>query len=291
MNRTCRVGFLIRHLSSFSFQRISPFSSSAGASLKLLSSSSDEEETGEVGSPVYRHVLRTQRPTTIWRRPQFENSVSLIGSVDRPLQLYNAKAARSGAYTVLKVKEPEKSFASFRILLEIRENMSQMCVEHLKPNDNIFVSGRLGFYTKADKSGILRSMSKVTVNELSYVTQCDQGPGYQNHKKSLLGACEKSKELQSKGGETRLERHKNRLYLWQVFFSNPHEWWDNRNNKRNPRAPDFKHKDTGEALWLGSNDPPWVKRQLQVIDSEMALPYHGEDARPRSRISQWLYDE
>lgn len=37
---------------------------------------------------------------------------------------------------------------------------------------------------------------------------------------------------------------------WAELANNPDRWWDNRDDKRNPKAPDFKHKDTGFALWL-----------------------------------------
>ena len=52
---------------------------------------------------------------------------------------------------------------------------------------------------------------------------------------------------------------------WMEFFSNPSAYWDNRQNKRNPRAPDFKHKDDKESvLWLDSRDTPsWVGAKLQ----------------------------
>ena len=40
--------------------------------------------------------------------------------------------------------------------------------------------------------------------------------------------------------------------------------------QRNSKAPDFKHKDTGEALWIeGWNNPSWVKSQLAVLDAKM----------------------
>lgn len=40
--------------------------------------------------------------------------------------------------------------------------------------------------------------------------------------------------------------------------------------QRNPKAPDFKHKDTGEALWIeGKYNPPWVKSQLAILDTRM----------------------
>lgn len=44
---------------------------------------------------------------------------------------------------------------------------------------------------------------------------------------------------------------------WKNLIENPDKWWDNRANKRNPKGPDFKHKETGEALWLSSS-PAWV---------------------------------
>lgn len=84
-----------------------------------------------------------------------------------------------------------------------------------------------------------------------------------------------------------MHKNQNRLHLWQVFFSNPNEWWDQRKSKRNPKQPDFKHKDTGEALWLSEYDPPWVKRQLQLFDSKIA----GGSAGRRSRVTNWVYDE
>lgn len=38
--------------------------------------------------------------------------------------------------------------------------------------------------------------------------------------------------------------------LWENLQANPGDWWDNRMDKRNPLAPDFKHKKSGEGLWL-----------------------------------------
>ena len=96
--------------------------------------------------------------------------------------------------------------------------------------------------------------------------------------------------LEISGGLTGLERYRNRLHLWQVFFSSPYEWWDNRKGKVNPKLPDFKHKDTGEVLWLSPNDPPWIKKQLQLLDSKMAEQGQGEARGRRARVSKWEYD-
>jgi len=47
--------------------------------------------------------------------------------------------------------------------------------------------------------------------------------------------------------------------VWREFFSDPSQWWDCRPEKVNTRYPDFKHKKTQDALWLGGRrNPPWV---------------------------------
>ena len=88
--------------------------------------------------------------------------------------------------------------------------------------------------------------------------------------------------------EAGIQNNQNRLHLWQVFFSNPYEWWDCRKRKLNPKQPDFKHKDTGEALWLSKYDPPWVKKQLQLLDSKIS---EGGFVGRSSHVSTWVYDE
>ena len=55
--------------------------------------------------------------------------------------------------------------------------------------------------------------------------------------------------------------------LWKHLFDNPDDWWDNRADKRNAKAPDFKAKRNGPtvnggepaALWISSRSTPdWV---------------------------------
>ena len=49
--------------------------------------------------------------------------------------------------------------------------------------------------------------------------------------------------------------------------------------QKNPKYPDFKHKDTGEALWVeGRYNPPWVKSQLAILDTRRGSLF-DQDAR------------
>lgn len=46
------------------------------------------------------------------------------------------------------------------------------------------------------------------------------------------------------------ERAANKQWALARWAAYPNEFWDNRESKRNPKAPDLKHKDTGMAVWL-----------------------------------------
>jgi hypothetical protein len=64
--------------------------------------------------------------------------------------------------------------------------------------------------------------------------------------------------------------------LWRDYFGNPTGWWDNRGDKTNPNAPDFKkkvdrnasadEKKNAPALWLNGKvpTPVWVKQALGI---------------------------
>ncbi|KAF5740715.1 protein OSB1 mitochondrial-like isoform X1 [Tripterygium wilfordii] len=238
-----------------------------------------EEEKGV--SAIYQQALKFQRPNTMRWQQQLVNAVNFIGSVDRPVQKLPFKHDRSdvGAYTVLRVKNSGDTNHTFSILLQMRDDLAKMCIENLKPNDVIHVSGSLAGYVKNYQSGDRQYLYKVVVKEVNHIAQRAQG--------STIRSFVESQSEDS--GESRLERYNDRLRLWQVFFTSPYEWWDNRKCKTNPQQPDFKHKDTGESLWLSPTDPPWIKRQLQLISSEMAERSKVE-VGTSSRVSRWVYD-
>jgi hypothetical protein len=52
---------------------------------------------------------------------------------------------------------------------------------------------------------------------------------------------------------------------WRDYFVSPLNWWDNRMNKQNPKASNFKHKVTRMALWIdGWFAPQWVKDRFLI---------------------------
>jgi hypothetical protein len=53
---------------------------------------------------------------------------------------------------------------------------------------------------------------------------------------------------------------------WMALFNNPSGFYDNRQDKKSPGAPDFKNKQSGDGLWLNGkfgSAPQWVFDRLQ----------------------------
>ncbi|MBA0565886.1 hypothetical protein Golob_010741 [Gossypium lobatum] len=274
-----RIGALIlRRISQLPLPNRNSLHSSVASNRRFSNHFVDDEKEG---SAIYRLALKFQRPTTVEVEPPSRNRISLIGTVDEPLQVMNTRSDYFGVQTRLYVKNPYDSDCRFKIRLKMWSEMGKICMEHVKPGDFIYVSGVLGSFSVATLDKQLIIYYQVTVTELSFVTH--------HGERSTTREC---KELESEQdvGEAGLGSYDSQLYLWQVFFTNPFEWWDNRKSKKNPRQPDFKHKDTGEALWLNPNDPPWIKKQLQLLDSKLAEGLGNRESR-RYGISEWQYDE
>ncbi|KAF8646999.1 hypothetical protein HU200_065514 [Digitaria exilis] len=70
--------------------------------------------------------------------------------------------------------------------------------------------------------------------------------------------------------------------LWRDLLDNPVNWWDNRTDKRTPKSPDFKHKESGEALWIGSKSPQWA------VDALPSLKFKGGSNSKGTRRQETL---
>ncbi|XP_024528399.1 protein OSB1, mitochondrial-like [Selaginella moellendorffii] len=130
------------------------------------------------------------------------------------------------------IKTPHSWF-----LLDFCDPVSEIAVEHAKKGDWVQVQGELLVPKPGDKI----VTPKVLVKDFKFV---------------------------EKSNDSKIETAR----LWLEFFAAPNEWWDNRAIKRNARAPDFKHKETREALWLNSQDlPSWIPSQIQALESKGIL--------------------
>ncbi|KAL0438653.1 UNVERIFIED_CONTAM: Thylakoidal processing peptidase 1, chloroplastic [Sesamum latifolium] len=129
------------------------FSSSATLIRRARTLFSDDSGDSDGESSVYKRALKFQRPTTVRYQDILPNSVSLIGRVVLPLKA--CKSPKVGFHTMIKVKASSGACSCFSVLLKFWDEMAEISVQHLKLNDLIYVSGRLGSYKKVDGNGKL----------------------------------------------------------------------------------------------------------------------------------------
>ncbi|GLU03604.1 hypothetical protein SLE2022_207940 [Rubroshorea leprosula] len=197
------------------------------------------------------------RPPEIPWSKELCNTVHLIGVVGNPVEIRHLSSGKVVAWTRLAVKKSSTDTAW--INLTLWDELANIAYQHVEKGQQIYVSGRLVSDTIEGDDGKKQTYYKVVVRQLNFVERSsismssyDLDSNWTSGKRfGTYGASASSTEE-----------------LWQAFFANPVEWWDNRKSKRNPKYPDFKHKDTGEALWIeGRNNPSWVKSQLEILDS------------------------
>ncbi|RLN39331.1 protein OSB1, mitochondrial-like isoform X2 [Panicum miliaceum] len=254
-------------------------SSSAAAAFRRLlrTGSGGGGGSGEPESVAYRMSM-LRRPSSVGKKGLTWNSCSLIGRLAAPVTPYEDSCEDDPeAYTFLSVSPSSSASSSsssnFRVTLQLKGELANVSLKHLKHNDLVYVSGHLSSYHKVSPSGERYILYKIYVNELNYVL--DPNKKLQNDADAIDPPSMPSITSQM------LKENKciKRLRLWHVFFANPYEWWDNRQSKRYVNSPDFKHKDTRERIWLRPDDPPWVHKQLELHDLERAENGHKGNGR------------
>ncbi|KAL0724977.1 hypothetical protein Bca4012_039576 [Brassica carinata] len=276
MNTFFKLGSLIRITASrlSSNQHLRYAGSFASSDIRFFSNDTDGE------SALYHHASMFRKPLSTSFDFNQSNSVSLMGFVDQPIRVIDTEPDRFGVSTLLRVKDPRDPNRSFRIPLSIWDVMTRKCVAYLKPNDFISISGRLVSYDKSsgNENSSLGLRYQIKVSEVNHVmappshvleSEIPQKP---NSETVSLEVVREDGIEESKNGDIDLWEAFLRIQTIggtggeKAFFANPDEWWDKRRNKKIPKLPDFKHKDTGEALWLNSETPVWVNRQLELLD-------------------------
>ncbi|XP_078437358.1 protein OSB1, mitochondrial-like [Wolffia australiana] len=254
--------------SSSSSSACSSCSSSPSRALRVgrLSISCSADSNGGTAYP---------KPVSIPWRKDLANVVHLIGVVGTPVQIKYVSSGKVLAWTRLAVKNSASD--TTWINLTFWDDLAHVAFNHVNKGQQIYVSGRLASDAVEGDDNKRQVYYKVVAQELNFIEKnLPQVPLYEPESSSPIPVGRMGNHNPNQGSTPE--------ELWQAFFANPTEWWDNRKNKRNPKSPDFKHKDTGEALWIeGRYSPPWVKSQLAKLDSKMRS-FQSNDVNPSSFI-------
>ncbi|XP_072987921.1 protein OSB1, mitochondrial-like [Typha latifolia] len=220
------------------------------------------------------------RPQEIQWSKELANSVRLIGIVGSPVQIKHLTSGKTLAWTRIGVWK--SSTETSWVNLTFWDELAHVAFQHVEKGQQVFVSGRLVSDVVEGDDEKQTVYYKVVVQQLNFVERSfPQVSLYESETNSAASGEKHGNFVSNSSGSTE--------ELWQAFFANPVDWWDNRKNKRNPKYPDFKHKHTGEALWLeGKYNPPWVKSQLAILDSRMSTLQANE---PNPAVSFMYADE
>lgn len=252
------------------------------------------------------------RPETIPWQKELTNKVHLIGYIGKPVELKYTNTGIAFARTRLGARLNGKSSETTWFTLNFWQEMAEIAAEHVKTGDRVYVSGYMNHDATGDDNNT-QTLIKVVVNLLNFIERdssfsprmdadmnssisgsLQEGINIKhatsgspqegiNMKHAISGSPQESINMKhSNSGSKVIATEK----LWQAFFLNPTEWWDNRKDKRNPKAPDFKHKTTGEVLWIDSyGNPPWVKSQLDKLDETMS--FSNQLTNPKRSLSSF----
>ncbi|KAJ0110674.1 hypothetical protein Patl1_03251 [Pistacia atlantica] len=215
------------------------------------------------------------KPQEIPWRKDLTNTVQLIGVVGTAVEIKHLPSGKVVAWTRLAVKKSATD--TTWINLTFWDELAHVASQHVEKGNQIYVSGRLVSDMVESDEGKQQTYYKVVVQQLNFIERSFPSVASYDRESNFMAAGNflAGKKLGNNSGNNTGSIEE----LWQAFFANPVDWYDNRKNKRNPKYPDFKHKDTGEALWVeGRYNPPWVKSQLAILDTRMGT-LHNDDSR------------
>jgi len=248
---------------------------------------------------------QTAPPSTVTWTPELANSVTIIGNVGADPEIRHFQSGTCVANVRIAVNGGRKSEMQDGVVEEDKTNWFAVDVwgeeglrmaEHVRKGRTICVQGLLKTDTWTDKdTGAPRSRVKIVAKNFSFVQssksdeQRDGGAGGGGYESSYTPAAQAaprqqqarqpqaSQQMGMPAGTSPKEA------LWRSLAEEPDTWWDNRDRKAqpgaNPRSPDFKHKESGEALWIESRDTPaWVLETLSEGGGQQAQQQRQQPA-------------
>ncbi|XP_059649798.1 protein OSB2, chloroplastic-like [Cornus florida] len=211
------------------------------------------------------------RPKEIPFQAKVANSVSLIGRVHIPVQFQVSPDGQYWAGTIITQQDYDdkgdnaSDYPSFWIPLIFEGDLAHIAYYHLKKEDYVHITGQLS----ADQPQITISEIQAHSQSRAHAQVMVRSVDFVEHSSKLKkssASCQKEEKTissasMSKDGDSALSS-------WRDLVTNPARWWDHRENKINglvkPKHPDFKHKDSGLALWINMA-PKWVQTDLKGL--------------------------
>ncbi|XP_020262565.1 protein OSB1, mitochondrial-like [Asparagus officinalis] len=111
-----------------------------------------------------------------------------------------------------------------RVNLTFWDELAHVAFQHVEKGQQIYVSGRLVSDTVQGDDEKTQVYYKVVVQKLNFIEKTYPAVSLYNPESNSVSSEGK---FQNYGGNSSGSTEK----LWQAFFANPVDWWDNRQNK------------------------------------------------------------
>lgn len=268
----------VRPVAVAAFQYSALFSTDAAAPAKRTSKRNPESESeqdplgfsnSDWDPPGQREL---PRPSEVPFQPKVANLVHLVGTVGVPVQLQTLPNGMYAAVSVL-VQDNTKGLPQFWIPIIFQGDLAQCAACHLKENDLIYITGQLSGDVPTFTIKDAQTKIQVFAHSLSFVQK-----GLEKEGQRVSGKHKAASDSSAELGE-----NSSVLHLWNGLLANPHEWWDNRSSQSYPKSAAFKHKESGQLLWINESTPEWVLSKLDGLSFRNS----GNLGKPEGSIKLW----
>lgn len=271
----------------------------------------------------------TAPPSVVTWTPELANNVTIIGNVGADPEIRHFPSGTCVANVRLAVNGGRKMEMTDGAVEEDKTNWFAVDIwgeealrlaEHVTKGKTICVQGKLTTDLWTDKdTGAPRSRVKIVAKNFSFVqsSKAMSGGGYgmsSGYDTSAQQAPPQQQRQQAPAQQQRQQAPPQQQRqqapqqqqgmpngaspkeaLWRSLAEEPDTWWDNRSRKSqpgsNPRMPDFKHKESGEALWIDSRDTPaWVLETLGGAAVAATQVNHQDDGAYRGASNPGAYE-
>ncbi|KAF2325285.1 hypothetical protein GH714_026112 [Hevea brasiliensis] len=170
----------------------------------------------------FNQVVEYAKPAVVPWNKELCNTVHFIGIVGTPVEIKHLPSGKVLAWTRLAVKKTATE--TTWISLTFWDELAQVTSQHVEKGHQIYVSGRLVSDVVENDDGKQQTYYKVVVQQLNFIERSSGSPALYDRDSDSMVASRKF-------GNNATNSTVSTEELWQAFFANPLEWWDNRKNK------------------------------------------------------------
>lgn len=219
------------------------------------------------------------RPSEIPYQSKVANLVNLIGHIQSPIKFQKSPDGKNWAGTLICQEDGHERPCLIPLLFE--DDLAHVVTFHVKEKDCVYVSGYLIGDPMPFPVCQTPTRCHLRVLNINFV---------QGYEKKI---SDKPRRRRERFRGKSLSESSDKFDSWRDLVENSRQWRDYREQKFKGlvtnKYPDFKHRETGAALWIGKA-PKWVMERLESLDFDQVKDHGGKEEIWKSLVenpNQW----